>query len=67
MSDDIQKAIEKRDRMLEEKVCEITKLRALSRDMLCSLVIAVSGNGDPRELNKSIEEYADRMEALGAI
>ena len=39
----------------------------LMRDMLMALVLALSGSGDPAELHRQLEEFAERMERLGAI
>lgn len=39
----------------------------LMRDMLMALVLALSGRGDPANLHKQLEEFAERMERLGAL
>lgn len=36
-------------------------------DILLTLVLAAAGNIDPRKLNAEIEEYTEKMEALGVI
>lgn len=61
------RAIRAKEKELAAVHGTVSECFALLREMILELVLAMSGNGDPMTLNRRLEDFADRMESLGAL